>query len=148
MKMTNEEYGRFADARAPRSPMAGNMLKAFVCGGLICCLGQAFIYLFMSMDMSRDDAQAAASVTLIFLSVLFTALGVYGKLARQCGAGTLVPVTGFANSIEAPALEFKTEGLVTGTAVKMFTIAGPVLVFGIAASVLYGVVLVLLGSAG
>lgn len=140
MKMTNEEYARFADRRSPRSPLWPDVLKAYVSGGLICCLGQAFIYMYKALALSEKQAGTAASVTLIFLSALLTALGVYQKLGRFAGAGTLVPITGFANSIESAALEYKAEGIITGTTVKMFTIAGPVLVFGVFTSVLYGVI--------
>ena len=120
-------------------------LKAFVVGGLICCLGEA---LFMGYKewagLPETDAATAMSMTLVFLSALFTGLNLYDKLARFAGAGTLVPITGFANSVVSPALEFKTEGFILGTAVKMFTIAGPVITFGLTASVVYGLILCIL----
>ena len=140
MKMTNEEYARLADSMAPRSPILMNVVKAFVSGGLICCLGQALTLMYQALELTKQQAQGATSVTLVFLSVLLTALGLYEKLAKHCGAGTLVPITGFANSIESAALEFKTEGIITGSCVKMFTIAGPVLVCGVFASVIYAAI--------
>ncbi len=141
--MTNEEYRKFVERRAPRSPAGKNLLRAFLTGGLICCLGQFFLRLYGSLGLDAESAAAAESITLIFLGALLTGLGVYDRIAKVAGAGTLVPITGFANSVVAPALEFKTEGFVTGTAVKMFSIAGPVIVFGVSASVVYGLVLCL-----
>ena len=145
MKMTNEEYREYARQRAPRSQVKQNALRAFLVGGLICCLGQFLQGLYTSLGLDEESAGTAASITLVFLAALLTGLGVYDRLAKIGGAGTLVPITGFANAVAAPALEFKTEGLVAGTAAKMFVIAGPVLVFGVGASVVYGLALVLLG---
>lgn len=145
MKMTNEEYKDYSDSHQPRSRLGANMLKAFIVGGLICCLGQLIMDLYMQTGLSKPDAGNATSITLVFLGALLTGLGIYDRLAKFAGGGTLVPITGFANSVVAPALEFKTEGLVTGTAAKMFVIAGPVIVYGIGASVVYGLVLLLLG---
>lgn len=110
-------------------------------GGLICVLGQALIDLYQKLGLGREDAGAAASVSLIFLSALLTGLGLYDKIAKFAGAGTLVPITGFANSIVSPAMEFKSEGFIMGMSAKLFTVAGPVLVFGISASILYGIFL-------
>ena len=142
--MTNEEYKKYAERHAPRSPMGKNMLFAFLIGGLICCLGQLAGDIFRHFcHADKDTAAAAVSITLVFLGALLTGLGVYDDIARLAGAGTLVPITGFANSVVAPALEFKTEGLIAGTAAKMFIIAGPVIVYGISASVIYGLVLAL-----
>lgn len=116
------------------------MLKAFVIGGLICCLGQAILDGYKEWcGLSKEDAATAASITLVFLGALLTGFSLYDKIAKFAGAGTLVPITGFANSVVAPALEFKSEGLVTGMSAKMFVIAGPVIVFGISASVIYGI---------
>ena len=148
MKMTKEEYGAYVRAKMPRSPMGTDLLKAFLSGGLICCLGQALIALWGKLGLSVDDAGTAASVTLVFLGTLLTGFGVYDDLAKHCGAGTLVPITGFANSVAAPALEFKAEGFILGTAVKMFSIAGPVLVYGVSASVIYGFLYWLAGWIG
>lgn len=143
--MTNEEYKRYAERHAPRSPAGKNLLWAFLCGGLICCLGQFLINLFIAFGLDAESAAAAGSISLVFLGALLTGAGVYDTIARRAGAGTLVPITGFANSVVAPALEFKTEGFITGTAVKMFSIAGPVIVFGVSASVVYGLILCLIG---
>jgi stage V sporulation protein AC len=124
------------------------MLRAFFTGGAVCCAGQALLMLFLRLGLSEENAFNAVSASLVFLGALLTAVGVYDRMAKFCGAGTLVPITGFANSVAAPAIEFRAEGFVTGTAVKMFTIAGPVIVFGTAASAVYGLVLVLLGYGG
>lgn len=144
MKMTNEEYRRYAERRAPRSQMGGNMLRAFLYGGAICCIGQAFLNLYTALGLDAETAGTACSITLIFLGAALTAAGVYDDIAKRAGAGTLVPITGFANSVTAPALEFKTEGFITGTAAKMFVIAGPVIVYGASAGVVYGLLLLLL----
>lgn len=143
MNMQNDEYRRYADRHAPRSQVGRNCLGAFLVGGTICCLGQLLFTLFQAAGLDEQAAGTAESVSLIVLGALLTALGVYDDLAAIGRAGTLVPITGFSNSVAAPALEFKTEGLVTGTAVKMFSIAGPVIVFGLAASTVYGILLVL-----
>lgn len=147
MKMTNQEYGEYIKKKSPPSPLWSNMLKAFVVGGLICCIGQGLGQLYELAGLSKEDSATLVSMTLIFLGALLTGLGVFDKIAKFTGAGTLVPITGFANSVVSPALEFKSEGLITGTAAKMFIIAGPVIVYGIIASVVYGLILVLLGLA-
>jgi len=139
MKMTNEEYRAYAGARMPRSHTRRDALRAFFTGGGICALGQLITQLWLSMGLDKDAAGAACSVTLIFIGAILTGLGVYDKIAKFAGAGTLVPITGFSNSVVASALEFKTEGYILGTAAKMFTIAGPVIVYGVSASVLYGI---------
>lgn len=141
MDMTNKEYGKYVNAKSKPSPLWKNMTWAFLVGGAICTAGQGMLNLYKSMGLSETAAGAAVSVTLIFLSALFTGLGLFDKLAKRAGAGTLVPITGFANAMVSPALEFKNEGFVTGVAAKMFVIAGPVLVFGISASVIYGIIL-------
>ena len=143
--MTNQDYQRYAERHAPRSPARKNLLWAFLVGGLICCCGQLLMQLYAAAGLEPESAGAATSISLVFLGALLTGLGVYDTIARTAGAGTLVPITGFANSVAAPALEFKTEGLVLGTAVKMFSIAGPVIVFGVSASVVYGLILCLIG---
>lgn len=140
MKMTNEEYKKYAEKHMPRSHTRRNALRAFAVGGAICTLGQAFIEIYTALGMKPDAAGAACSVTLIFIGAVLTGLGIYDKIAKFAGAGTLVPVTGFSNSMVAPALEFKTEGFILGVGAKMFTIAGPVIVFGTSASVVYGIV--------
>ena len=143
--MTNEEYKKYTERHAPRSPLGKHLLWAFLCGGLICCLGQLLMNLYLSLGLDEESAAAAESISLVFLGALLTGLGLYDTIAKRAGAGTLVPITGFANSVVAPALEFKTEGFITGTAVKMFSIAGPVIVFGVSASVVYGLILCLIG---
>ena len=143
--MTNEEYKKYAEQHQPRSRCGMNMLKAFVVGGLICCIGQLIDDLFMGGGLDRESAASATSICLVFLGALLTGIGVYDRLAKFAGGGTLVPITGFANSVVAPALEFKTEGLIMGTAAKMFVISGPVIVYGIGASVVYGLILCLIG---
>ena len=143
--MTNEEYKKYTERHAPRSPVGKNLLWAFLIGGLICCLGQFLMNLYTSLGLDEEIAATAESISLVFLGALLTGLGLYDTIAKRAGAGTLVPITGFANSVVAPALEFKTEGFITGTAVKMFSIAGPVIVFGISASVVYGLILCLIG---
>ena len=140
MKMTKKEYSNYVDKKSPPSPILGNLVKAFIVGGIICCVGQVLDGAFKSLGWQELNAAAGASVTLIFLGVLLTALRVYDKIAKFAGAGTLVPITGFANAVAAPAMEFKSEGIVTGLSAKMFVIAGPVLVFGITASVIFGLI--------
>ena len=148
VKMTNAEYREYVKSKSPPSALAADTLKAFVSGGVICLFGQLLMKLWTLRGLDGEDASAAVSITLVFVGAALTALGVYDRLAKFGGAGTLVPITGFANAVASPALEFKSEGLVTGTMVKMFTIAGPVIVCGLTASVLYGIVLVLLGAMG
>lgn len=146
-KISPSEYNRYVENISPKSPILKDCLNAFWIGGLICVLGQLLLNFYgKSLGLSETDAGAATSVTLIFLSALLTGFGLYGKIAKHAGAGTLVPITGFANAVVSPAIEFKTEGFVTGTSVKMFTIAGPVIVFGVAASVVYGIILTLFGG--
>ena len=145
MDMTPEEYRAYVREMAPRSPVVKDTALAFLVGGAICALGQGIMNGWASLGLDRTDAGTATSVTLVFLSALLTGLGLYARLARFAGAGTLVPITGFANAVASPALDFKSEGFITGTAVKMFTIAGPVIAYGTAASVVYGVVLMLIG---
>ena len=141
MQMSNGEYRRHIEAIAPGSKLFRNCLRAFLIGGAICTLGQFLRNTYSSLfDLDTEAASLATSITLVFLSALATGLSVYDDLAKFAGAGTLVPITGFANSIVAPAVEYKTEGLILGTAAKMFTIAGPVIVYGVSASVIYGFV--------
>ncbi len=139
MDMTNKEYNKYVSEKAKPSPIWKNMAWAFVVGGLICTLGQGLLNFYQWMGLSEDDAGTAVSMTLIFAAALLTGLGVFDELAKRAGAGTLVPITGFANAMVSPALEFKSEGMVTGTGAKLFTVAGPVLVFGISAFILYGI---------
>lgn len=136
--MTEKQYDALVKEMSPPSPLGKDCLLAFLVGGAICCLGQVFLNWYGSLGLDKDMAGTAASMSLVALSALFTGLSLYDDLAKHAGAGTLVPITGFANSIAAPAVEFKTEGFVLGVGAKMFTIAGPVLVYGTAASVVYG----------
>ena len=138
--MTEREYGRLVKEMSPKSPLKKDIIKAFVVGGLICLLGQAIMNLYMSLGIEKQDASTAASMTLVALSALLTGLSLYDNIAKHAGAGTLVPITGFANSVAAPAVEFKTEGFILGVGAKMFTIAGPVIVYGVSASVVYGLI--------
>ena len=138
--MTQREYQKLVDEMSPRSPIVKNCIWAFVSGGAICLLGQVLRNLYEGWGLETEQAGTLMSVTLVFLSALFTGLSLYDDLAKHAGAGTLVPITGFANAVCAPAVEFKTEGFVLGTAAKMFTIAGPVIVYGTAASVVYGLI--------
>lgn len=145
MDMSPQEYQAYVKGMQKKSPLLKDMALAFVIGGSICVVGQ-LIQTGWLMLLPRDDASSATSISLVFLSALFTGLNLYNKLARFGGAGTLVPITGFANAVVSAAIEFKTEGRVLGTGAKMFTIAGPVIVYGTLAAVLYGGVLWLLGS--
>ena len=140
MKMTEREYGKLVQKMSPDSPMGKDCLNAFWIGGLICTLGQVFVNWYGNMGLSKNDAGTAASMTLVLLSALLTGLSLYDNIAKYGGAGTLVPITGFANAIAAPAVEFKTEGFILGVGAKMFTIAGPVIVYGVSASVVYGII--------
>ena len=146
MNMTPKEYNRYVARLAQKSPLGKDLLRSFLVGGLICVVGQLILNGYTALDLSEQDAAAATSVSLVFLSAVLTALSVYDDLAKIAGAGTLVPITGFANAVVSPAIEFKAEGFVTGMAAKMFIIAGPVIVYGTVASVLYGVILVIFGG--
>ena len=140
MYMTEKEYGKLVENMSPKSPIWKDCLGAYVIGGLICTLGQFFMNCYSKWGLDETNAGTAASMTLVALSALLTGLSLYDNIAKYAGAGTLVPITGFANSIAAPAVEFKTEGFVLGVGAKMFTIAGPVIVYGTAAGVLYGLI--------
>lgn len=144
MDMTPQEYSAYLKRIAPPSPIVKDTSLAFLTGGAICALGQLIQNGFLALGLSKSDAGTAVSITLIFLSALFTGLNRYNSIARFAGAGTLVPITGFANSVVSPAIDCKSEGFITGMAAKMFVVAGPVIVFGTLASVVYGVILMLL----
>lgn len=145
MDLSKKEYDQLLKQKSPNSPLGKNMVWAFVIGGLICVVGQGVINLWKSAGLNESDAAGATSIVMIFLGALLTGLGWYDKLAKHAGAGTIVPITGFANAIVAPAMEFKSEGYVLGLAAKMFVIAGPVLVYGITASIIYGLAILGLG---
>ena len=138
--MTQKQYAKLVQQISPNSPVGKDCLMAFLVGGLICLLGQCCITLYTSLGLPKEDAGTAASMSLVALSALLTGLSLYDDLAKADGAGTLVPITGFANAISAPAVEFKTEGFILGVGAKMFTIAGPVIVYGLSASVVYGLI--------
>ena len=146
MDISNEDYSRLVDSMAQPSPIWKDLLWAFCVGGGICTVGRALLGLYQSWGLDKDAAGTAVSVTLIAAAALLTGLGWFDQLAKRAGAGTLVPITGFANAMVSPALEFKQEGYVTGVSAKLFTVAGPVLVFGISASVIYGFVLLMMGA--
>ncbi len=136
--MTKENYSELVKKRSRNSNIWLDCLKAFLIGGAICAIGQGILELFLALEIAENDAKTLTSVSLIFIGVLLTALHQYERLAKYGGAGTLVPITGFANAMSSPAIEFKAEGLITGLAAKMFIIAGPVLVYGTSAAVIYG----------
>lgn len=140
MNITQKQYGEMVKKASPNSKSARDIACAFAIGGLICVIGQAFTDLYSYMGFDDRTAAAWCSVTLIFFSALFTALGYYEKLAKHGGAGTLVPVTGFANAVASPAVEFRSEGYILGLGAKIFVIAGPVILYGTAASVIYGII--------
>ena len=134
------DYKKYAERHAPKSPLPRDCARAFVCGGAVCALGEGFKDLYTALGMKRDDAMLMCSVTLVFIAVLLTGLGVFDDVARFAGAGVLVPITGFANAVAAPAIDAKTEGYVLGVASKIFTVAGPVLLYGVTSGAVYGVI--------
>ena len=138
--MTEKQYNALVKEMSPKSPIWKDCRNAFAIGGLICTIGQVFINLYTKLGLDEQDASTAASMTLVAIAALLTGLSLYDNIAKHAGAGTLVPITGFANSIAAPAVEFKTEGFILGVGAKMFTIAGPVIVYGVSASVVYGLI--------
>ena len=141
MDYTNKQYLDYLNKKSPDSTIVKDVIAAFLIGGIICTTGQALFDLYNKIaGLAEEDARTAVSITLIFTGALLTGLDIYGKIAKTAGAGTIVPITGFANAIVSPAMEFKKEGLVLGLAAKMFTIAGPVLVYGITSSVIIGIV--------
>ena len=146
MELSNQEYSRLVQAHIKASPLWKDLTWAFGVGGAICALGQALRNFYQRLGLDLDQAGTAVSITLVFIAALLTGLGLFDNLAKRAGAGTLVPITGFANAMVSPALEFRSEGLITGVGAKLFTIAGPVLVYGISASVVYGLLLVLFGG--
>ena len=138
--MTEKQYGELVNELSPKSPVGKDCVFAFISGGLVCVLGQVFINWYTHLGLEQQSASGAASMTLVCIAALLTGLGLFDDIAKYAGAGTLVPITGFANSVAAPAVEFQTEGFVLGTAAKMFNIAGPVIVYGVSASVVYGLI--------
>lgn len=144
MKISQNEYSKLTDQKSPNSNIVKNCICAFLVGGLICMIGQAILNLYTYLGISEDDAKIWTSVSLVFLGVLLTALKVYDSIAKHAGAGTLVPITGFANSVASPAIEFKSEGFILGLGAKMFIIAGPVIVYGTLAGFIYGIILAII----
>lgn len=141
MNMDKKTYKRFAEAHAPRSKVGKNCFNAFCIGGIICAIGQGLVDLYsLVLGMAKDDAGLMSSITLVLISVVLTAVGVFDEIAKVAGAGTLVPITGFANAVVSPAIDSKSEGLVLGVGAKIFTVAGPVLLYGILSGAIYGVV--------
>ena len=140
MKMSRAEYSRLVETLAPKSKTGKNCLSAFLIGGGICTLGQVLLSVYGALDLGKELSATATSITLVLLSAILSGLAVYDDIAKIAGAGTLVPITGFANAIVSPAVEYQTEGMILGTAAKMFTIAGPVIVNGVSASVVYGLI--------
>lgn len=140
MSVSKEEYGKMAKDYSPKSPVLTDCIKAFLVGGLICAFGQGLAMIFMRNGMSEDDSRLVAMVIIVATTAVLTGLGVFDNIAKHAGAGTMVPITGFANSVVSPALEFKAEGTITGTAAQMFSIAGPVIVFGCSSAAVYGLI--------
>ncbi len=140
MEVSKQNYSKMVKQSSPPSPIVKDSVKAFLIGGGICTLGQLLQELYLKTALSEESAKTLVSVTLIFMAAVLTALGIFDKAAKHAGAGTLVPITGFANAVVSPAIEYKAEGFVLGVGAKMFTIAGPVIVYGVSASVIYGII--------
>ncbi len=138
--MTEKEYEKLVQSLEPKSPLWKDCINAFWIGGLICTLGQLIMNGYLALEMEKMDASCATSMTLVALAAILTGFSIYDDIAKFAGAGTLVPITGFSNAVSAPAVEFKTEGFILGVGAKMFTIAGPVIVYGVSASVIYGLI--------
>ena len=145
MNLDSKNYKKYAKERAKKSPLAKDCLMAFLIGGAICTLGQVFMIIYEAVGVPEDIAKSLVPVTLVFLAALFTGIGIFDDLAKVAGAGTLVPITGFANAVVSPAIDNKSEGFIMGVGAKMFVIAGPVIVYGIISSVLYGVIYYIVG---
>ena len=140
INISPQEYSKMASRAVPPSPILKDCTLAFLTGGLVCCLGQAVTDAMVRFGFSESTAKTSASIALIAAAAILTSLGLFAQIAKFAGAGTLVPITGFSNAIVSPAIEFKSEGQVFGIGANMFKIAGPVLVFGISASVIYGII--------
>lgn len=146
--ISSKEYNKIVTKNSPKSKLFVNCIKAFLIGGAICTIVQGFTDLYAMLGAAEKDSKTLCSVTLIFIGILLTAIGVYDKIAKHGGAGTLVPITGFANAVSSPAIEFKSEGYIAGLGAKLFIIAGPVIVYGVSASIIYGFVLWILSLFG
>ena len=138
--MKKNEYKTYVDKMTPNSPIVKDVIFAFLIGGTICTIGQAFFNMYENFGLEKDSVAMLTSSTMVFLGALFTGFGLYDNLAKYAGAGTIVPITGFANAVASPAIEFKSEGYVLGLAVKMFSVAGPVIVYGITSGFLAGII--------
>lgn len=145
MEMDEKTYKKYADKRAKKSNLAADCAKAFLVGGLICCIGQAAGDIYKALGIGEENVKALIPVTLVFIAALLTGLNVFDNIAKFAGAGTLVPITGFANAVVSPALDTKAEGFILGVGAKIFTIAGPVILYGTLASVIYGVIYYIAG---
>lgn len=145
MSTTGKEYDEMTKKASPPSPKVMDIVKAFLIGGLICLIGQALNALYTMAGLSEKEVKAAVPITLIVLTAILTGVGVFDKIAKHAGAGTVVPITGFANSIVSPAMEFQSEGRILGTGAKLFTIAGPVIAYGCSAAVVYGLIIYIFG---
>ncbi len=145
MSISKEEYGKMAKRASPNSPVIKDCFMAFIFGGAICTFGQALLIWFKSTEMTLEESKALTTIVLIAITAILTALGVFDKIAKVAGAGTAVPISGFANSIVSAALEFQTEGRILGTAAQMFSLAGPVIVFGCSSAAVYGLIIYLFG---
>lgn len=140
MRISNKQYDEMVKKASPNSPIVLDCIKAFLIGGAICCLGQLMFYIFRKSGMSLDESRSLVSIALIVITAILTGIGVFDKIAKHAGAGTIVPITGFANSVVSPALEFKSEGFIMGTGASIFKIAGPVILYGTTAASLYGLI--------
>lgn len=138
--MTNKQYNEYIEKRSEKSPCLMNCIKAFIVGGTICLIGEVLTNLFVHYGYEKENALVYASISLIFIASVLTGIGVFDKIAKFGGGGALVPITGFSNSVTAPSIEARSEGYITGVASKMFTIAGPVIVYGTASSIIYGII--------
>lgn len=141
--LTKKEYAKIVKKHSGKSPLFKDTIRAFLVGGLICVIGEALRKFYLSLDLGKEMAGSATSITLIFIASALTAIGVFDRIGKFAGAGTLVPITGFSNAVTSPAMEFKSEGLVPGTAAKIFTVAGPVIVYGTLSSVFAGLIYML-----
>lgn len=145
MSISNEEYGKMAKRASPNSPVVKDCIKAFLFGGTICAFAECLNIVFSYTDMTQEEGKALTTIILIGITAILTAFGIFDNIAKHAGAGTMVPISGFANSIVSAALEFQTEGRILGTAAQMFTIAGPVIVFGCSSATIYGFILYIMG---
>ena len=140
MRISNKQYDEMVKKASPNSPIVLDCIKAFLIGGAICCFGQLMFYIFRKSGMSLDESRSMVSIALIIITAILTGIGVFDKIAKHAGAGTIVPITGFANSVVSPAMEFKSEGFIMGTGASIFKVAGPVILYGTTAASLYGLI--------